>query len=471
MIKRIVSGIFSDFYWKLLAGALAFLLWFVGTYMFNPTQNSSVNIALEHHNIEILANENLYLLNPDALVELIHVGVRAPRNDLDMLTAASAARQAQMIVPSVDFRAIDLAAIMAADGPQTVRLDVSVNLYTGFEHIFIRPSFIEVELDVITNQVFSVEPNVVGDVDSGLELRAIRLANNAVTVTGTRTNVARVEKVQVTVDIWGINYDAELPNLRLEVLDFAGNDITDYFQLSVTETTAIVPVWPIVTWPIEIVGVGYPAAGFAVEEIDIEPRQISVTGAATNLNAYDYILVEVDLDGRSESFVERIDLNDLLPTGVFLATDQESGVAAIVGIEPIIERVFSIPQDDIRVFGMGVIYDVITTGLNITVRVSGPSTQLDLMQAGDITLELDLRNRAIGVHTVTLMVDLPEGTILAQNPPTLQVQIHEPAVLDAEEDEPYDHYYWDGYDDDYDSYYEPQYEDGEYNEYDEDSMP
>jgi len=462
-VKRLVSAIFSDFHWKLLAGVMAFLLWFIGTYMFNPIQNSSVNISLEHNNIEILGTENLYLLNPDALIELIHIGVRAARHDLDALTSATPARQAEMVIPSVDFRAIDVAAIKASEGPQTVRLDVSVNLYAGYEHIFIRPSFIEVEIDVITSEVFTIDIDTIGEVDSGLELRTIRLANSSVTVTGTRTNVARIDRVQVGVDIWGINYVAELPNLRLEVLDAGGYNITEYFQLSVTETTATVPVWQIETLALEIELIGNVVPGFAVEEYDIEPQQISVTGIPGILDDREYLVVEVDLEGRRESFLEQIDISDLLPAGVFLANDQSPYIAVGVEIEPIVERIFHVLQDNIRVFGMGVIYDVLTDALAIGVRVMGPRTKLEQMEASDITLELDLRNRAIGVHTVALIVDLPEGVTLAQpNAPTLQVQIHEPADLDNYEDDYDDYYYEDYYYEDY--YYDTYYDD--YHEYD-----
>jgi len=458
-MRRIASAIFSDFYWKLLAGAMAFLLWFIGTYMFNPIQNSSFTIQLEHHNIEILTTENLYLLNPEALDVLVLVGVRAPRHDLDILGDATPARRAEMVIPSVDFRAIDVAAIIAGNGPQTVRLDVSMNMYAGYEHIFIRPSFIEVELDVITTEVFAVDIDGVGEVDSGLELRAIRLANNAVTVTGTRTNIARIDRVQVSVDIWGINYVAELPNLRLDVLDTDGNIITDYFQLSVTETTAAVSVWPIETLSLEIEVTGYVAPGFAVEGHDFEPRQISVTGVPADLDDLDYFVVSLDLGGRSESFIEQIDISASLPAGVFLANDQSPYVSVGVEIEPIIERVFHVLQDDIRVFGMGVIYDVLSDAQTIGVRVMGSRTQLELMRSGDIVLELDLRNRAIGIHTVTLLVGLPDGMALAQpNAPTLRVQIHEPADIDDEYDEYYEEYDLDYYDEndhsEYDDYYE-----------------
>jgi len=440
-MKRFFSFLFADFHWKLISLGLAFLLWFFGTNMANPTQNHLFTVQLDHHSIEILANEGIVLVNPEALDILVQVGVRAPRRDLATLIDATPARQATMIAPSVDFRAINVIDVRNNDGSLTVRLNISVNLYPGYEHVSITPSFIEVEVDAVARVTFPVELDETGDVDSGLELRPIRLANNSVTVTGTRTNITQIDRVRVNVDIWGINYETELPNLRLEVLDHNGHDMTHLVQLSVQETTATIPVWPIKAIPLHVEPVGVVAAGFAIDEIDTEPRFIYVTGMpGGRIDELEYIAVEIDLDGRDESFIESLDITDWLQNGVFLSREQDPVVAVVVAIEPIERRVFQIPLDNLLIRGVGVLYDIVGNVTTIRFSVDGPQTKIGGLSQADIGLELDLRNRSIGIHRVPITVNVPEGVILSQSPPLLQVQIHEPAG--AENDEDNSHYNW-----------------------------
>jgi len=441
-MKRFASLLFADFHWKLISLGLAFLLWLFGTNMANPTQNHLLTVQLDHHSLEILANEDIILVNPEALDILVQVGVRAPRSDLAVLIDATPARQAAMIAPSVDFRAVNVNEVRNNDGTLTVRLNINVNLYPGYEHFSITPSFIEVEVDAVAREIFPVELDDTGDVDSGLELRTIRLANNNVTVTGTRTNIAQVDRVRVHVDIWGINYDTELPNLRLEVIDRFGHDITHLVQLSVQETTATVLVWPIKTIALRVEPTGTIAHGFAVDEIDTEPRFIDVIGAPSTFNELEleYVVVELDLDNRNESFIDSLEISEWLPNGVFLSREQDPVVAVVVAIEPIERRVFQIPFDNLLIRGVGVLYDIVGSVTTVRLSVDGPQTKISGLSQGDIGLELDLRNLSIGIHRVPLTVNLPDGVTLALNPPMLQVQIHEPAGADTDED--YNHYNW-----------------------------
>jgi len=442
-MRRIYSFIFVDLHWKLLSLALAFVLWFVGAIMSNPIQNDSFNIPLRLQNIEILVNEGLVLVNQDEIDELfshVQVSIRALRHDLEILREASMAQQAAMVVPSIDFRAVDFDAVTNSDGALVIYLDVSVNLAAGYEHFSISPSVIPVEIDAYVQQIFPIAIDVVNDDDiaPGVELRPVRLVNSSVTVSGTRTNMQRVNSVRVAVDVMGIFADREIENLPLVVFDHYGVDITDLVELSVRETTATVSVWNIETVELHVDGLGEVATGFAVGEIVIEPDTIYVMGLLWRLESLQYVALEVDLDDARESFSREIDVTEWLPDNVLLRTGESPEVTIYVEIEPIERRVFTIPRGNVMIRGVDAIYQIMNDAPMIRVEVNGPRARLAELIDADIGLVLDLRNRPIGTHNVTLGVELPEGFSLALRAPALQVQIHEPAGDVEEYDEEYD---------------------------------
>ena len=434
MIKRLVTFFTTDISWKLLSVGLAFLLWLISWNFANPTENRSFELQLEAHNAAILENAGLIILNQEALDAHIRVGVRALRHDFEALGTIGV--RSEYIIPSVDLRAITVEDVLSSDSPVTVRLDVSVNFLTeGLKAFGISPAFIDVIVDVRAREPHPISINYEGEIAPGLELMPIRLANSNVTITGPRSLLADIAMVQVTVDVLGIHSETEVPNLPLKVINTSGVDIADQLQLSVRETTAIVPVWPIESVELRVQSTGYLAPGFAVDEIKLEPNTIEIVASPERLAEIEYILLEIDLNNANETFTSEINVAEWLPSGVHLPSGGAEMVEATVVVEPIERRVFNVPRDNVRIRGLQAIYQIISMNAFIRVEVAGSRGVIDELTLNDIGLELDLRHLPIGIHYVVLNVSLPEGISLIQGAPALQVQIHEPAPPDAE-DEP-----------------------------------
>ena len=435
-MKRFLSFFYTDIQWKLLSVMLAFLLWLVAANMNDPVQNRNFNIPLQYYNMEILAREGLMLVNGDALNTPVQVGIRAHRSELDVLNA-TVEEQLRRIVPSVDFRSVNTQAVLNSEGPVTMRLDISANLYAGLEHNRINPSFIEVQIDAIAIGSFPVVYDILNDVAPGFELRPIRLVNNNVTITGPRAVFATIDSVRVAVDVLGLHADAEMNGLPLVVLTRDGQDITDQLQLSVMETTATVPVWAIQATELRVRSTGNAADGFAVAAIDIEPLTIDVIGTPDNLQQLEYILVEIELYSIREDYVHNVNIEDWLPSGILLRSGENPQVDLTIKVEPIDLRVFFVPRDNVRIRGFAAIYQILSEQAFIRIDLVGPRSLINALTYADIGLELDLRNLPIGTRNVTLTVSVPEGTTMVRTAPSLLVQIHEPAGAD---DDDYDHY-------------------------------
>lgn len=436
--KRIFAMLFEDFHWKLLAVFVAGVIWFVGVNMSDPYQNLSVSPRLRLDNLDIMAREGIAVLNEDDLRDInVSVTVRALRSDMDALRAALAdpERFANFIEVSVDFRAVDSDAVRDADGIVSQSLRVSPNLMSGFEHLSINPAYIEVYLDTTARQMFPVQTVLRGDVPPGFELQPFRLGNESVTITGSRTDLREIASVRAEVDITGVHEAAELV-IPLVVLDAEGYDITYRVQLNVTETTAPIRVWQIRTVPVFVRATGSPAAGFAVAEISGGLESVYVVAPAEILDNVDYILAGIDLDGASANVVHTILIAAYLPEGVALAQNEYEEMTITARIEPIEERVFIVPHGNVRSRGVVGLYQLVDDNAAIRVVISGPRSIIAALNASQIEPEFDLRGLPIGVHSVPLAIELPTGLTLVGTPPTLLVQIHEPAAPEENNGEP-----------------------------------
>ena len=438
MLKQIASAFFADFHWKLLSLLIAFVLWFVSANVNNPSVNHQFHVLLNLQNVELLNRDQIVLLNEDALREtMIQIVIRGQRREIEALAARDPYFISTMITPSIDLRAIDPSKVLHADYPITVPLDVTVNLYPAFEHFSIRPGYVEVQLDALVSERFMVGTDIVGEISPGFELRNIHLVNNHVSVTGARNDVKDVASVGVQVDILGVHTVTE-QIVTLTVFDHDGYDMTDRVQLSVTETTATIHVWPDNAVEILLETVGEVAPGFAVANIYFEPETVNVVALPERLEALDYIVVEIDLNHANTDFAHAIDLVPWLPDGVHLRRDTETAVGVYVTVEPIESRFFNVPRDNVRIRGFEAIYQILGDNLPIQVGASGPRSLINALEYHQIELELDLRNLYIGIHDIPLTVGLPEGLDLFATRPVLQVQIHEPAPEVSYEEAEYD---------------------------------
>ena len=316
-MKHLLNVIFRDFHWKILSLLAALVLWFIGMNVYNPLQNTPVFRSLQLQNIGVLTNDNIVLLNQaDLQATNIRIGVRALRLDSDNLEANVSA--------NIDFRAINPSDVLNSDSPVFVRMDVSTNMYNlSFEHTSIQPNYVYAKLDRMDRVTLPIEQRIFGQVESGYELQGVTLANRSVNITGARSHLDTIDRAEVLIDVSELTTDTDKDDVYITVFDIYGDDITDLFYLSVSQTTASIRVLPIHTMPVHVETTGSLAAGFAVADISWgQPVNINVVASASRIAEIDEILVTLDLDGRSNSFTEHISLAQWLPVGASLSNDE-----------------------------------------------------------------------------------------------------------------------------------------------------
>ena len=430
MLKKILSFFYTDIQWKLLSLVLALILWFVSTSVNNPLENRPIDRILQLHNLGVMNTEGIAVLNIDELRNItIQIGIRGPRHDIEALGLIE-----DMIIASIDFRAINREYIYAADGPVNIGLNVSANLaqmgFVNVNHQYIRPHIVNVELDILIQQSFPIQKRVDGVVADGFELQNISLTNQDVNIEGPRSLIALIESVYTDIDITGLSDSISKPS-RLIVYDYYGRDITRLFGLSVSETMADIHVLPIERIDLDVNIIGEPAQGFVVHYFYIAPLYINIVD--TLARDIDYITIDVPITSLSENFEDIIDIQEFLPVGMRLSESESPYVRVFVYIEPIQRRVFFIPREDIAMFAHTAVYQILGAANPVRIVVEGPQSIVSLLEPSDINVSLNLIGRPIGVHRIAVSVDFPEGIYLAEPPPTLDVEIHDMRQIPTEQ--------------------------------------
>ena len=153
-----------------------------------------------------------------------------------------------------------------------------------------------------------------------------------VTLSGSQEYISQVETVFVSVDVTGLeeNYSK---NLSVEVLDFNGNNITEWFTCNPSTVDVLVPVvysQPEKSVAVSPVYVGTPALGYRITRVVVEPSTVRAFGDLDVLDNLYYVETSViDVNGldRTTSFTVTL----LHGNNVTLST---TNATVVVQVEP-----------------------------------------------------------------------------------------------------------------------------------------
>lgn len=442
MLHKIGEALFRDIGLKLVALAIAFLVWMGVTNTSNPVKS------------QLFTNVPVTIVNQDAVADIgkvveqegdgtVTLRVTDRRSVLNRL-----ARNGSDFYVEADMKNLN-------SELYTVPLKVTCsNPQVTWDKIEILPSTLSFTLEDKVEQTYVTSISVNGSPAASYEVGAtsVTIGKNIV-LAGPASLMRRINQVVAPVDVAGLSSDLTLSSV-LKVYDKNGDELTDAQMKSLEFKDAsgtvikdhtvkvLIDLWKIRTdVPIKVQTAGTPAWGYRVSSIKTIPQTISVAGtdsALANLgNEFDVTDV-INVSGASTNVKDEIDLEDTLENmnGIKLISDADPTVEVEVAIEKNGDVTLDIPLSDITVENRPVGMDLVFTPADkVAVSVHAKEGDEKPVTAKDISLSIDLSECSkAGSYEIPLQVQLPEGYELAGEVSLTVVSSKQQAVTEGEGD-------------------------------------
>ena len=401
---------------KIMSVAVAVVLWLIVVNIDNPIGTNYYTI----NDVELINKE--YVESSDTIGKMC-----MPEQNQDSIKIAiTASKKIRDKIKVTDISAVaDLQQAVSLDtNPVMVPITVTCSVPgVSSNDIKVTPQNLSVNLDEKETQEFVVNVSR-GDTKPGKDYEVGSLTANPekVRITGPKTLVNKIDKVNATIELDGNTQDFT-QDVNLTIIDKNQEALSDSEMNSLRIENNAKVVVTARLWKIrQGVGisasyVGTPADGYEVGSVKTVPDTISVAGSiegleslAENNNVITIPADSIDISGESKDVEKKISLNNLLPDNVKLTSDSSEDVWVTVNILPVGSKEFDIPTKNIEVKNKPDDLQVTFETAQIELRIKSDTKNMDDLDAQkDIKLSIDLDGKKEGNYEVPVKVVLPDG--------------------------------------------------------------
>lgn len=425
---------------KIMSVAVAVVLWLIVVNIDNPIGTNYYTI----NDVELINKE--YVESSDTIGKMC-----MPEQNQDSIKIAiTASKKIRDKIKVTDISAVaDLQQAVSLDtNPVMVPITVTCSVPgVSSNDIKVTPQNLSVNLDEKETQEFVVNVSR-GDTKPGKDYEVGSLTANPekVRITGPKTLVNKIDKVNATIELDGNTQDFT-QDVNLTIIDKNQEALSDSEMNSLRIENNAKVVVTARLWKIrQGVGisasyVGTPADGYEVGSVKTVPDTISVAGStegleslAENNNVITIPADSIDISGESKDVEKKISLNNLLPDNVKLTSDSSEDVWVTVNILPVGSKEFDIPTKNIEVKNKPDDLQVTFETAQIELRIKSDTENMDDLDAQkDIKLSIDLDGKKEGNYEVPVKVVLPDGYETVEDVTTEVVISSGTAVDDSKE--------------------------------------
>ena len=425
---------------KIMSVAVAVVLWLIVVNIDNPIGTNYYTI----NDVELINKE--YVESSDTIGKMC-----MPEQNQDSIKIAiTASKKIRDKIKVTDISAVaDLQQAVSLDtNPVMVPITVTCSVPgVSSNDIKVTPQNLSVNLDEKETQEFVVNVSR-GDTKPGKDYEVGSLTANPekVRITGPKTLVNKIDKVNATIELDGNTQDFT-QDANLTIIDKNQEALSDSEMNSLRIENNAKVVVTARLWKIrQGVGisasyVGTPADGYEVGSVKTVPDTISVAGStegleslAENNNVITIPADSIDISGESKDVEKKISLNNLLPDNVKLTSDSSEDVWVTVNILPVGSKEFDIPTKNIEVKNKPDDLQVTFETAQIELRIKSDTKNMDDLDAKkDIKLSIDLDGKKEGNYEVPVKVVLPDGYETVEDVTTEVVISSGTAVDDSKE--------------------------------------
>jgi YbbR domain-containing protein len=397
----------------LLSIVLAVILWFYVTGLENPSQTTSIRgLTLEVRGIE----SNLKLVNNTPL-PTTDVSLQAPQNVLSTL-------QARDIHPF-----INLTGLGAGVHRVPVQVEFNGGIGNSLSNLSITPPDVQVQLEVQATRTFPVQVQVIGTPAFAYGVDQPQVEPAQVSVTGSESAINRIATVVATVDV-SDKAATQRGFITPVALDSSGRLISGmtFTPSSVQVTVPIKLLLSNRLVPVRVPIAGNPAPGYSVEDIKIEPTNVTICCALSN------ILEEVEtvstgpvsISGTTSTVITTTQL--ILPAGVQLSPGQSSTITVTISVSTF-DTTWQLSAAPV-VEGLQPGYAAVLSPTSIDLTLSGTFAQFQALTPTDVRATINVSSLGAGTYELTPQVTIPNDIRLVSiNPPAVTVSIIPPTPV------------------------------------------
>ena len=399
---------------KIMSVAVAVLIWLIVVNIDNPIETKYFTIPdVELTNKEYVESSETIgkMCTPEKNQAAVRVAITAPRKTLSRLMESDihATADLQQAV-SLDTNPVMVPITATCDGIPQGNIKVS-------------PQNLSVHLDEKETQEFVINVSS-GDSRPGkeYEVGSLTASPEKVRITGPKSLMNKIDKVNATVSIEGITQDYS-KEATLVILDKNQDTLSDSEMNSLRIENNAKVIVTAKLWKIRKnvkLAAGYagtPKDGYQVGKVRTVPDTISVAGSSEALenlalqaNTIEIPIDSMDITGESSDVERKISLLDILPEGIRLTSDSSEDVWVYVSILPLGSQAFPYATKDIEVRNKPDDFQVTFETAQIEVRIKADDGSLEQFDPErSIHAFIDLKGKTEGNYEVPVTITLPKG--------------------------------------------------------------
>lgn len=364
----------------LLAFAMAIAIWIIAVTASDPVEVNDFSSPVP---VEVIGLDP-HLLITNSIPSSVQLKLSAPHSVWTDLGSRS-----QPIHAVIDLSGLTV-------GTHTVPIQIQVAV-KPMRVLPFSPSEVEVILEELVSRDFSIQVNTTGSPAVGFKVETPLLDPSMVTVSGPKSLVSTIQRVQVTLTLEGVRENI-LNTLNLTALDAGNHAVTgvNYSPSQVEVSAEVVPLYGYRNVAVKVVWSGSPAIGYQLTSITTNPPAVTVFSQDAQLveNLPGYIeTVPLDLTNVKDSFSTLLNLN--IPLGITVL--DQSSVDVIVGVQPLVGNL-TLTDIPVHFTGLAAGLSANVSPNTVTVILSGPLAILNTVTSQDVQVVIDLTGVTAGSY-------------------------------------------------------------------------
>ncbi|MCR5356168.1 MAG: hypothetical protein K6E63_02070 [Lachnospiraceae bacterium] len=367
---------------KLISVALSVIVWLIVVSIDDPVISRTYNgIEVELLNTEAITSQGKVYEVLDGS-NVVSVTVSAKRSVLEKISR-------DYIKASADLKEMTIL--------NSVEIDVRSTRYSDMiSSITPLTKNLKIDIEDLEKKQLSINVETVGNPAKGYVVGSNSPSVNITSVSGPASVVSRLSKAIATVDVSGASSDIRASS-RVVLYDGNGDVVnTSALTLGVTDILVDVAILETKEVPITVGYSGTPADGYAATgKVSTDPEAILVAGSGSAYNSLTEINIpgeDLSVNGATGNIMHNIDINDYLPSGIRLASEDFDGAVEVtVYIGELENTVIDVPTANITIDNVpaGFAAAVVDIGGAKRIEVQGLHDDLSGIDASRITGTID----------------------------------------------------------------------------------